>query len=225
MQLTKKFQTAHHTATKAKAFHYYEWLVKFNKNVMGVNLGNGYLTRKAGAEIVHYFSQSLMFKKVTEPINGSEIWYYSVLNNGSRSAKTMDKNELFLVKSAPIGVPNFVLSVEEVVKADHEGLKADLEHSMEKVGITVNRSDKEIGMCSDGAWVNIVMHQVIKEQIGDLYMLVLCPNYKIELAIHDAFDLSHLNALSETNLTNVYYLFCWEDCYCEDWSSDKQCSG
>ena len=64
----------------------------------------------------------------------------------------MDKNELFLVKSAPIGVPNFaVLSVEEVVKADLDRLKVDLEHLMEKVDITINRSDKEIGMCSDGA--------------------------------------------------------------------------
>ena len=55
-QLTKKFQTAHHIATKAKAFNYYEELVKFNKNVMGINLGNGYLTRKTGAEIVNHLS-------------------------------------------------------------------------------------------------------------------------------------------------------------------------
>ena len=51
------------------------------------------------------------------------------------------------------------------------------------------------------------MHQVVKELTCDYYMLVLCPNHKIELAIHDAFDLSNLNAPSETNLTNVYYLF------------------
>ena len=150
-----------------------------------------------------------MLKKVTEPINIYDIQYYSILNEGSRSAKTMDKNELFLCKSVLTGVPNFaVLSVEEVVKADHEGLKAALGHSVEKVGISINRSDKEIGMCSDVAPVNIAMHRVVKEQIGDCYMLVLCPNHKIELAIHGAFDLSNLNALSESNLTNVYYLFC-----------------
>ena len=56
MQLAKKFQTAHHIATNAKAFNYYEELVKFNKNVMGINLGNGYLTRKAGAEKVNHLS-------------------------------------------------------------------------------------------------------------------------------------------------------------------------
>ena len=131
-----------------------------------------------------------MLKKVTEPINGSEIQYYSILNNKSSLAKTMDENEVFLVKSAPAGVPNFaVLSVEEVVEADHEGFKEVLDHSMEKVGITINRSDKEIGICSNGAQVNIAMHQVIKEQISDHYMLVLCPNHKIKFAIHDAFDL------------------------------------
>ena len=96
MQLTKKFQTSHHIATKVKAFNYYEELVKFNKNLMGVNLGNSYLTRKAGTEIVHYLSRSLMLKKVTEAIDGSEI------------RKTMYENELFLVKSAPTGVPNLL---------------------------------------------------------------------------------------------------------------------
>ena len=64
-----------------------------------------------------------MLRKVTEPINRSEIRYYSILNDGSILPETIDKNELFLVKSAPTGVPNFtVLSEEEVVEADHEGL-------------------------------------------------------------------------------------------------------
>ena len=62
-------------------------------------------------------------------------------------------------------------------------------------------------MCSNGARVNTAMHWVVKKQIGNHYMLVLCPNHKIKLAIHGAFDLSNLNTLPETNLTNVYYLF------------------
>ena len=52
-------------------------------------------------------------------------------------------------------------------------------------------------------------------------MLVLCPNHKIDLAIHDAFDLSSLNALSETNLTNVFYFA--EQIHDEGCLSDKQC--
>ena len=207
-QLTKKFQTAHHIATKAKAFNYYEELVKFNKNVNGVNLENGYLTRKSRAEIVHYLSQSAMLKKVTEPINGLEIRCYGVLNDRSSSAKTMDEHELFLVKSAPTGVPKFaVLSVEEVVEADHEGLGSFRMFRGKRPFITINRSDKKIGMSSDGARVNIAMHRVVKEQIGHHNMLVLCPNHKIKLAIHDAFDLYNLNTLSEINLANVYDLF------------------
>ena len=43
-------------------------------------------------------------------------------------------------------------------QADHEGLKVALDHSMEKLGITINGSDKEIGMCSNGARVNTAMH-------------------------------------------------------------------
>ena len=166
-QLTKKFQTAHHIVTKAKAFNCYEELVRFNKNVMGVNLGKPYLTRKTWAEIALYLSRSIMLEKVTEAINGSEIWYYNILNDGSSSVKTMNENELFFVKSAPTRVPNFaVLSVEEVVGVDYKGLKAALDHSMEKVGITINRSDKGIGMCPGGARVNITMQQVVKNRLA-----------------------------------------------------------
>ena len=72
-----------------------------------------------------------MIKKVTEPINRSEKQYYIALNDRSSLAKTMDKNELFLVKSAPAGVSNFpLLSVEDVVETDHEGLKAALDHTI-----------------------------------------------------------------------------------------------
>ena len=189
---------------------------------MGVNLGNGYLTRKTGAEIVLYLSRSMMLKKVTEAINGSEIWYDNILNDWSSLVKTVSENELFFVKSAPTGVPNFaVLSVEEVVEVYYKGLKAALDHSMEKVGITINWSDKWIGMCSGGARVNIAMQPVIKEQIGNRYMLVLCPNHKIELAICGTFDLSNLNVLSETNLTKVCYLFA-KQVYDGDCSSNKQ---
>ena len=79
----------------------------------------------------------------------------------------MNENELFFVKSAPTRVPNFaVLSVEEVVGVDYEGLKAALDHSMEKVGITINRSDKGIGMCPGGARVNITMQQVVKSRLA-----------------------------------------------------------
>ena len=73
----------------------------------------------------------------------------------------------------------------------------------------INRLHKEIGVCSIGAQVNITMYRVVKEQIGDHYNLVLCPNHKIQLAIHGAFHLSNLNPLSETNLANVYHLFHW----------------
>ena len=53
-------------------------------------------------------------------------------------------------------------------------------------------------------------------------MLILCPNHKIELAIRGTSDLSNLNAQSETNLTNVCYLFA-KQIYDGDCSSNKQC--
>ena len=208
IHLTKKFQTAHHIAVQAKSFSYYEDLIKFNKDVMEVKLGAGYLDRKAGAEMVGFLGRSSMAKQVTEPINDGRVKYYSILNDGSSSAKTMDEKELFLIKTASNGKPNFsVLSLEEIEEADAEGLKNALKKSITKSKITVDRRDHEIGMCTDGAPVNIAMHSLVMNDVGEHLMLILCPNHKIELGIRDAFIDENLNTSSEKNLSDVYYLF------------------
>ena len=100
-----------------------------------------------------------------------------------------------------------ILSLKAIEKANTESLKEALGKSIEKVEITINHSDKEIGMCTDGAPVKVKMHRLVKEDIGEHYMLILCPNHKIELGIHDAFNISSLNTYSEKNLIDVYYLF------------------
>ena len=47
------------------------------------------------------------------------------------------------------------------------------------------------------------IHELIKNEIGEHYLLTLCPAHKIELAIENVFELSALN----TDYVNVFYLF------------------
>ena len=61
-------------------------------------------------------------------------------------------------------------------------------------------------MCTDGALVNVKMHQLIQTEIGEHYLLTFCPAHKIELAIKNAFKQSDLNNNCNKDYVNVYYL-------------------
>ena len=85
------------------------------------------------------------------------------MNEGSSSAKTMDEKKLFLIKTASLGILKFsMMSLEEVENADAEGLKAALEKSVSKLNLTKERRLQEIGTCTDGAPVNVKMHEMVK---------------------------------------------------------------
>ena len=57
------------------------------------------------------------------------------------------------------------MSLEEVEDADTEGLKVALEKSLEKLSLTKERKLQEIGMCTDGAPVNVRMYELVKKRI------------------------------------------------------------
>lgn len=58
----------------------------------------------AGIEMIDYLSKSSRIKNITEPINAGKIRYYSLMNDGSSSAKTSDEKELYLIKTAQSGI-------------------------------------------------------------------------------------------------------------------------
>ena len=62
-------------------------------------------------------------------------------------------------------------------------------------------------MCTDGTPVNVAMYCLVKEEVGEHYMLTLCPAHKIELAISDAFKESVLNNTWSQNNVIIFYLF------------------
>ena len=123
---------------------------------------------------------------------------------GVVSTKTIDEKELFLIKAASSGTLKFwIISLEEVENADAEGLKVALKKSVSKLNLTKERRLQEIGMCTDGAPVNVKMHEMVKEELGDHHQLILFP----ALAWHDAFKTVELNTVCESNSVNLYYYF------------------
>ena len=54
---------------------------------------------------------------------------------------------------------------------------------------------------------NVKMHNLIRNELGEHYLLILCPSRKIELAIKDAFELSNLNNDCDADYVNIFYLF------------------
>lgn len=107
-----------------------------------------------------------------------------------------------------LGIPEFqLMSLEEPDDADAEGLKKALENSISKLELTVDRKDHELGLCSDGAAVNLSLFEKVKADVGDHYIQTWCPSHRLELAIKDAFTESQLNKSCEKDLSEVYYLF------------------
>ena len=123
-QLLMKFQFAHFTAIYDKRFKLYSDTANFEKNVHNVDLGNSYLTDTSCSEMLHFLSKSIVKNNITKPLNDGTIHYYSVHNDGSSSAKTMDEKELFIIKTARKGeVKLSIMSLEEPEEVSAEGLK------------------------------------------------------------------------------------------------------
>lgn len=183
-------------------------MVSFKQHVHHVDLGSSYNSDKLGKEIVSYISKIIVLTEITEPLNSNAMNYYSILNDGSSSAKTMDEKEIFLIKTGATGTPKFeVMSLEEPKSCNAEGLQKSSTAATDGMNFTFPRSQKELGMCSDGASVNVKLHRLVQEELGAHYTLVLCPSHKVELAIGDAFKLSELNSQCQEDVKNVYHLF------------------
>lgn len=106
-QLVKKFQLAHFLATQGKSFRLYEQLVAFERDVHQVKLGRAYATDTACAEMLTYLSKSAVMDNIVAPLAEGKAKFYSIHNDGSSSAKTMDEKELFVIKIASGGIIKF----------------------------------------------------------------------------------------------------------------------
>ena len=106
-QLVMKFQLAHFTAIYGKPFKLYSDIANFKKDVHNVDLCNSYLTDTSCHEMLHFLSKSIVKNNIKKPLNDRTICYYSVHNDSSSSAKTVDEKELFIIKTAHKGKVKF----------------------------------------------------------------------------------------------------------------------
>ena len=93
-QLIKKLQLVHFLTVINKSLNFYQELVCFEKEVYKVNVRTGYLNKTAVQEIPLFLSKSMITENIMEPLNSGDRTYFSLLTDGSSSAKTMDKKEL-----------------------------------------------------------------------------------------------------------------------------------
>ena len=207
-KLTKKFQLVHFLTVNNKSLNFYQKLVRFQKDIYKVDVGTGYLNNKAAQEILLFLSRSIIKENITEPLNSGKRLYFSLLTDGSSSAKTMDEKEVYVIKTCDQGKPRFdVLALQQPDDADANGLKSSLDDAVEKAKLTIGRKAHEIGLGSDRTNTNKVLYRLEKEEIGEHLIQVLCLSHKLELAIHDAFKPSKINEDAEEQLVLVYYLF------------------
>ena len=158
--------------------------------------------------MVTYLARSIRSQWITEPLHNGKIRYYSIMNDDSSLAKTLDEKELFLIKIASEGIPKFsIMLLEEPEDANAEGLKVSMEHYLKKLELSITRAEHEIGLGSDGASVNMAQYNLLIAEFGDHYLQVWCPSHWLELAIADAFKHSHLNSVCEKLSQEVYHLF------------------
>ena len=80
-------------------------MLSFEKSVHHVDLGSSYNSDRAAKQIISYISKSIVMTEITEPLNNNAINYYSILNDGSSSAKTTHEKEIFLIKTAAKETP------------------------------------------------------------------------------------------------------------------------
>ena len=97
-QLIKKLQLVHFLTVNNKSLNFYQELVCFEKEVYKVNVRTGYLNKTAVQEILLFLSKSMITENIMEPLNSGDRTYFSLLTDGSSSAKTMDKKELYVIK-------------------------------------------------------------------------------------------------------------------------------
>ena len=186
-QLIKNFQLAHFLTVKNKSFNFFKDMVKFGKEVHKVDVGTGYLSTNAAQEMVMLLSKSIITENITDPLNSVSRIYFSLLFDGSLSAKTRDEKDLYIIKTCDNGKARFdVLALEQPDDADANGLKNSLDSALSKENFTFKQKHREIGLGSDGANTNKALYHIRKEEVGDHLVSILCLSPNLELAIHDA---------------------------------------
>ena len=181
-QLVMKFQLAHFIAIHGKPFKLYSNFANFEKEFHNVDLGNSYLSDTSCHKMLTYLSISIITNNITKPLNDGTIRYYSIHNDGSSSAKTMDEKELFIIKTTHKGEVKFnVMSFEEQIEANANGLKVALENSIMKLGLNIKRKER---YASFQSYSNYFFFQILSVSAKKLFLNTLLDAIYTAVYVH-----------------------------------------
>ena len=82
-----------------------------------------------------------------------------------------------------------------------------MDNAVSKMKFNFKRSEKKIGMCSDGAMVNRLVYNLLHDEFGEQYLCILCLSHKFELSINDVFGLSVLSNNTEKDYAEFFFFF------------------
>ena len=81
----------------------YKKFAEFEKNAHKVDMGIGFLNDKSCQELILFLSNFLLHENVVNRLNDGTRLYFSLLYDGSSSAKTSDEKELSIIKTCNNG--------------------------------------------------------------------------------------------------------------------------
>ena len=176
----------------------------------GVDLGEGYKNNKACTEFAHYIAEDQLsiLKKVL-----ADAKFISIQADGSTDSGNSE-NELFLVVSfeansndRKVHVRSRFLAVQEIKRANAEGLFQCFKNAMSHVGIS-DWETKVIGFGCDGTNANIAAGGLRGHLEESMPWIVVfwCLSHRLELALKDALKNTYFSTVDDM-LLKLYFLY------------------
>ena len=107
-----------------------------------------------------------MHEKISEPVNTKKHIYFSTLFDSSSNAKTMDEEEVYVIKSCDMRKPCYnVLALQQAAEADAQGLHNSLKAAVAKVEFNFDRTMRLIGLGSNGTNTNKALYCLEKKRL------------------------------------------------------------
>ena len=169
-------------------------LVLEEKN--GMKKTQAYYNDRVAAGFVDFVGKSMKDDLVKDLLSAH---YYAFLTDGSTDSSILKQEALYVLFFSPSsGLPVFkFLSVESPEHAHADGLKASLEDSFHRIGITPLHT-RLASLNIDGAAINTGIHSGLGVKVKESapwISLVHCFNHRLELAVKDTLNKTFLRTL------------------------------
>ena len=114
---------------------------------------------------------------------------------------------MYIIKTCNNSRSQFdVLSLQEADHTCSQGLHKALEKASDSCNFIFNRSERQVGIGSDGDSPNLALCGLEKEAVGDRLVFTWCLSHKLKLALKDAFKDKELDKKVQEQLSSEFYL-------------------